>query len=540
VQALLEQAEKKKAQTIPPPVKHAPPPPFKSALRPQVETPKPKRSLGMILGGIALAVALGVGGLLYYQHSRPAGKTAASPEEIQLEHDAKLLQDYGNRDAALDKWRKLAAMPGPLQAEANQAVAQITHQQDIESQEKSVFNQGMAAQKDKKWDEAVALYQKVADLNGPMKDQALQAISSVNELKSGQTAAALEQVKYNQAVAAFGQGDYAGARVLFQQVVDLNVPGSTLAVKAQTQLAEAKAAVQAKQEFDSAVKAQSSGDMDGALSRFQDIASKPGPLQGEAQSRIQSINQTAAANQQKQQAEKALQDNLKKFLDLKGQKKYGDAAALLPTISQSGGDANQLKNDLESAEQSDLQNLTSQFTQAKNKKDIASLQNLKSQFQSLTSGSGAPASQARDYAENQIPAAITQINQANQPKPQPPPVTPPAPAPHAPVVTLIPSGPYHPWARSVQKGQLVPDYNVEGGLKPLDLSMSPVRGAPSGSIVTVKINIDEEGNVLPDHVLLDPSGEGPTVMDAAKKWKFNPPMVKGTAVKTSVAVKVTF
>ena len=70
--------------------------------------------------------------------------------------------------------------------------------------------------------------------------------------------------------------------------------------------------------------------------------------------------------------------------------------------------------------------------------------------------------------------------------------------------------------------------------------MPPVRGAPSGSFVTVKINIDENGDVSPDHVLLDPSGVGPAVMDAAKKWKFNPPMVKGKTVKTSVAVKVTF
>jgi len=237
-----------------------------------------------------------------------------------------------------------------------------------------------------------------------------------------------------------------------------------------------------------------------------------------------------------------LQDNLKKFHDLESQKKYGDAAALLPTISQTGGDANQLKNGLESAEQSDLQNLTNQFNQAKNNKDIGTLQQLKSQFQNLASASGAPATQARDYGENQIPSAIAQINLANQPKPQPPPppAAPVAPPVHAPVVTLIVSGTYRPWTRSVQKGMLVPEYNVQGGLKPLDLSMSPVRGAPAGSFATVKINIDENGNVSPDIVLFDPSGMGPTIMDAAKRWKFNPPIVKGTPVKTSVTVKVTF
>ena len=87
---------------------------------------------------------------------------------------------------------------------------------------------------------------------------------------------------------------------------------------------------------------------------------------------------------------------------------------------------------------------------------------------------------------------------------------------------------------------LVPEYNVEGGLKPVDLSMAPVKGAPSGAFATVKINIDESGNVSPDIVLFDPSGVGPNVMDAAKKWKFNPPTAKGIPVKTSVTVKVTF
>ncbi|MDR3676051.1 MAG: TonB family protein [Acidobacteriota bacterium] len=528
VEALLQQLEQKKAGTPAQPIKPAPPL--------AVGTDKPRRSLGlgMILGGIALAVALGIGAFLHYHHAPSSAGTAASPEEIQLEHDAKLLQDNGNRDAALAKWRDLAARKGTLQSEAQQAIQQMTHQQEIESQEASLFSQGMAAQQDKKWDDAVTAYQKVADLNGPMKDQALQAISSVKELQSGADASTLEKEKYDHAVAALAQQDYAQARILFQQVVDLKVPDSKYAAKAQTQLKDVTAAGQSKQEFEAGVKAQGSGDVSGALARFQDIAAKPGPFQAQAQSRIQQINQVQAANNQKQQMERALQENLKKFHDLESQKKYGDAAALLPSISQTGGDGNQLKNELESAEQSDLQNLTSKFSQAKNNKDVATLQLLRGQFQSLASASGTPAAQARDYAENQIPATITQINQANQPKSQP------SSAPANPVASLIVSGTYRPWTRSVQKGMLVPEYNVVGGLKPLDLRMSPVQGAASGSFVTVKINIDENGNVSPDIVLYDPSGVGPAVMDAAKKWKFAPPMVKGTLVKTSVTVKVTF
>ena len=525
IEALEKQVEQKKAGKTGQPIR--------PALRPAVKTDQPKRSVGMVLGGIALVIALGIGGFLYYHHAQPGRATSASPQELQLEHDAKLLQDYGNRDAALAKWRDLAALPGPLQAEAQQAVAQITRQKDIETQEGSLFSQGLDAQQAKKWDDAVGFYQKVVDLNGSMKDQALQAISSVKELQSGADAATLEKEKYDHAMAALDQQDYAQARVLFQQVLDLKVPGSALAAKAQTQLDLVKATQESQKEYAAADKAQSSGDLKGALAEFQEIAAKPGAFQAPAQTRVQQINQLLAANQQKQQAEKALQDILKKFQDMESQKRYGDAAALLPAISQMGGNGSQLKNELESAEQSDLQNLTNQFNQAKSNKDVASLQQLKGQFQAMASASGAPASQARDYAENQIPAAITQINEANQPKPAAPPA-------RATVVTLIVSGTYRPWSRSVQKGMLVPEYNVEGGLKPVSLTVPPLRGAPGGSFVTLKINIDEDGNVSPDIVLLDPSGVGPTVMEAAKRWKFNPPTVRGVPVKTSVAVKVTF
>ena len=199
---------------------------------------------------------------------------------------------------------RLGRCPGPLQAEAQQAVQRITEQKETEGQEKSLFAQGVQAQQAKKWDDAVSFYQKVADLNGPMKDQAVQAIASVKELQSGATTASLEKEKYDRAVAAANQQDFAQAKILFQQVLDLNVPGSNLAAKAQAQLKDVTTAIQAKQEFAVADSAQNNGDLNGALTRFQDLAGKPGPFQGQAQARVQQINQIQTANQQKQQVGK--------------------------------------------------------------------------------------------------------------------------------------------------------------------------------------------------------------------------------------------
>jgi TonB family protein len=87
---------------------------------------------------------------------------------------------------------------------------------------------------------------------------------------------------------------------------------------------------------------------------------------------------------------------------------------------------------------------------------------------------------------------------------------------------------------------MAPGSSVEGGLKPVNLAMAPIPGAPAGAFVVFMISIDPNGNVTPTRILSDSDGLGPLAMAAAKKWKFNPPTVKGKPVSTSVAVKVAF
>ena len=123
-----------------------------------------------------------------------------------------------------------------------------------------------------------------------------------------------------------------------------------------------------------------------------------------------------------------------------------------------------------------------------------------------------------------------------------PPQTPtPAPAvARNPVVTLISLGDSQPWNGPIQKGQMVPDNLVEGGLKPINLAIPPIPDAPARAEVIFVINIDPNGNVTPIRKTVDDFGLAPRVMAAAKAWKFNPPMVKGMPVSTTIQVKVVF
>jgi hypothetical protein len=127
----------------------------------------------------------------------------------------------------------------------------------------------------------------------------------------------------------------------------------------------------------------------------------------------------------------------------------------------------------------------------------------------------------------------------NVPLPPQTPATAPA-AARNPVVTLISLGDSQPWNRPVQKGQMLPDNLVEGGLKSINLAIPPIPDAPARAEVIFVISVDPNGNVTPIPKTVDDFGLAPRVMAAAKSWKFNPPTVKGTPVSTTIQVKVVF
>jgi TonB family protein len=512
------------------------PAPQAASVSPPAQTAKSK--LPVVIVAIVVAVLAIGGALIYFElghhHHQPSTATAL---ELQLQQEAQQLLQQGELEAALARWKTIEAQHGVLATLAQQEIIQI---QKVEKKEQNLFAQAQAAQSQKKWDDAIALYQQVADLNGALKTQSLQAIANVKALQSGQDLTTLEQQKFAQAQTAFRRQDYSRARDLFEQVVNLNVPGSKLLPQARHQLATLESRLQEQQEFNAAVQLQNSGQLAQAKTQFQVIVQKRGALEGQAQTHLQQIDELIANQQKQKQQAAALEASLQKFKDLEAQKQYGEARAMLVSISQQGGNTGQLENEVNALEQSDFQKLTDRFAQAESSKNASGLQQLAAQFQALARQGGPIAGAARDYATRLIPAAIQQITAAAKPAASvssPPVATAPS---RAPVVTVVTSGTYRPWQGPLRKGQLLPEYNIDGGLKAISLHMPPVANAPAGSFVTIKVNIDEQGNVTPDHIVQDASGIGAEVLDAAKSWKFQPPRVRGKPVRTSILVKVQF
>ncbi len=535
---------------------------------------------------IILAVILAAGGYVFLRQKPPSGP---SVEETRLEAAAQALQDTGDLDAALGKWQELAARNGVLKDEAIRQISLIGSKLQ---QEKDLYSQARAAEEQKHWDEAISLYQKVAAMNGPLRLQAVSAIPIDMQLQRGGDISKIEEQTYHQAEDAMKRNDYSTARGLYQIVLNLQVPNSTLAPKAQAAVDQINQTIKYKTEFDAADKAENSGDLQGALAQFQKIAASPGPFQSQAQDRIPKLNQMINDQAAQQAFNAALQTE--KNGDLNGALAQFKAIAAksggfsqdaenhvqqitdklnfdAATRAQNAGDLNgalaqfkaiaakpgplapdaenhiqQITDQLAAiAQKQQLEAAKQQFDAADHLQSSGDLKGALAQFKAIADGSGPMKSQAQDRV-TQVQALIAENS---KPKPEPKPVAssspahPPTSAPSStgknPVVTVL-VDPSEPWTRGVQKGMVLPNSAVDGGLKAVNTSMAAVPGAAPGSTVMIMINIGEDGSVTPGPVIKDAGGLGKQVADAARSWKFNPPTVKDKPVRTSVAVRVTF
>jgi TonB family protein len=480
--------------------------------------------------------------------------------------------------------------------------------------EKDLFAQAKAAQDARKWDDAIALYTKVADLNGTLKDQALSAIIVIEKLEQGTDITRIEKEKFQQARNTLLREQNLRAQSLFQHVIDLKVPDSP---QAQSALDKLASILRDKAEFDAAEEAQTNGDFQGALKRFQAIAGKPGTYQVKAKARVTHLAQmvsdaiaNAAVMQQFDAAVQAensgdLMGSLAQFRAIAGQGgPFGSEAQIhiqqINEIVSAAADQQIFDDAIRKQNSGDLAGALGEFKalaakpgpmQDESMDRVAMLTHRipdanklggettgRAEFGIVTDPAGAEVLiDGRTYGPSPVHAMLTPgthtyvVKQPGAPPYQntvhldsgtivtktfrnpaghlatemvevrgaTPDVTVISAGPNS-VVTLLPSGDYQPWTWTVQKGQIVPDNSVDGGLKPVSLAIPPVAGAPAGlSIVLLNIRIDPSGRVTSTRVLSDDHGLSPQVMAAAKEWRFNPPTVKGIPVSTSIVADVT-
>ncbi len=528
------------------PVSRAPATAVPPSFAPQLSVPMWKRPIILV----ALVLVLGVSsGGVYFLLRPPPKPTGPSAVELQLKQRAQQLWDQRKVEEALAKWHELESVHGSLQGEAAKEILRL---EKLSQQEKGLFARAQAAQAQNQYAEAIGLYQQVVNLDGVLKNEALQSLATVNQLVTGKSPTEIEKDAYARAEVLYKQGKYEEARDSYLQVIALDLPNSSLRPKAQARsqeitktLAARQAHAQEQQAFNDAMRLKNDGQLEQAKAGFQEVVNMGGELKAQGQSQIQAIESSLAGQESRKMEQQAFNEGL----TLQAGNQPQEARRKFQEVISRNGELKEKAQaqiqmiDQQLADEGKFQQWVAQFNQARQQNDRQRLQALANEFKTLALGGGPLAAGARDYAENQIPLELKRIeNQQEAQKKPPEQAAIPKPASRETAVMVELGGTPRKWTGATRAGQIMSPLYIDGGLTLVSKGLPPDigRGAAPGSFVRIKVNIDEAGSVTPDLVVMDTSGVSQAVMDAVSGWKFSPPKVNGKPVRTTATVKVQF
>ena len=514
------------------------------------EEPKKSPMIMVAVGGI-LIVAIAVVIFLVHKPTPPVPHNLTPTQEERSAKDRAIqFESQHKLKDALNEWGEVQAKHGALANDAADAIAQVQKErasaQELFDQGKTLEGQGNPDSLNK----AISSYQQAEQADQDLKEQAEARIADIQARIAGKTPEQIEQSAFRRGQSAFTLRKYKQAIPDLQSVVERNLPGSTLVPKAKDMLGRAEAALRDEEKFDDAVNKFKSNDMDRAEAIFKDLANRNDDYKADAQNYLKQISDQREAATNAEAKKRAVEAATNQVKDAVNNHQYAQADSLLAQVQKLGGPTDDLRSSINRGYGSEFSQIKGE--EASHQSDAPGLRVVEGKFKDLAQRAGSPrGDNARDEGKDLEGQAVKLEAKVVPPPPQPAPpqpVTPqpvtPPPAPVAaptPVVTLIPSGDFQRWNGPVSKGQMIPDNGIEGGLRPVGkLTIPPIPDAPAKAVVIFIINIDPNGNVTPGRKTVDDFALGPQVMAAARAWKFNPPMVRGKAVSTTIQVRVTF
>jgi serine/threonine-protein kinase len=520
----VEPPKAKPAVEVPPPPKPAPPPPKPAVEAPParpaaapvavpaeiaVEVPLWKKPAGMAIGGVVALVL--VAGLYFGVLRQPSGEQAVTPQEAAPE--AVQLSPADQQQALLDQAQKMAD-GGDYQG----ALAKLTEAEKIQG----------------------PLGNRINDLRKAFNDEIANA--GLRQVRQQ------EAQVWTEAEGHFNAGRFDQAERSFRQVLSLPEGGRR---RADAQRFIKELIPQRKQEESLFAQAQplaQQGDNEGRLQEadrlLQQVIAFNGPRRAEAQKLQDQVKQRLTQlAQEKGEAERqaqiaSLENEIQQ--DIR-RGNFLNARQKLEQIRRLQGDPSRMSGELDRAEQQQLSQLEGQFNSARSQGNRQALERLVPEFRKLAEAGGGVASRARNYAENQIPQAVSDLEAASRPAP-----TPPAPAPAAARSVTCSVAPVTPrkMDRPVSAGSTQSQAFIDGGVvlnagANCALSASALQGIADNAQAMVSVTIDESGSVADGRFLTGDAALGQAALAAAKQsWKFNPPKVNGVAVKTTATVTV--
>jgi hypothetical protein len=221
------------------------------------------------------------------------------------------------------------------------------------------------------------------------------------------------------------------------------------------------------------------------------------------------------------------------------QERFGEARAKARELAGAGGDASGLSNSIQTAEQNKKNQLDAMFDRLKSQNNDRALEQLVAEYRKMIYDGGPLAGDAREMAENRIPAEISRIRTPAKVEP-PTKTTTPAPVTCAASFRSF-APPPEKYTGPLGAGRLISDSYVDGGVK---LTSNPVPTEilqqNCGKSVRIRFDVNEAGKVTAGTVITGDVALGKLLIDVAQKsWQFNPPKVSNTPVKTNTTFQIT-
>jgi eukaryotic-like serine/threonine-protein kinase len=336
------------------------------ALKPYLMTASLIQKRRLIMGGVGVVVLLGsvsVGIPLWRTHrkSRLLGLT-----EKNLREEAERLWDQHEPDQSEEKWKQIQSLHGALENKASQ---QITFIEVQRGEEQDRFEEGnRLLQLDKNNPQARQDLQEVVDLHLWHAADAQKALNN-NIEQSPQKANALaeqEQALFQEAERLFVGGNYDSSRRRFRDLLNLQVPNSTLRPKAEEYLNKIRALNDDKKNYDAALLDLQNERWDAAREEFRQIIDHKGASKDKAQKQLGKI---AIA-----------QNEIGAISELVHSQSYLVAKNRIDSMQEWPKSSERLRQALVSAEQQDFDSIKFRSQGLLQKQDIGALEHLQDEL----------------------------------------------------------------------------------------------------------------------------------------------------------------
>ena len=320
-------------------------------------------------GLIALVVvgttSIGILALRTFRRSRLSLVT-----ESKLRDEAEQLWNRHESDQAEEKWGEIQALRGALASRAKQEIESIEKKR---SEEQQLFLEGeRLLQQDKDDPKGREELQAIVDMHLWHAEAAQSALDSIQQASQiGGDFSKQEQSLFDQGEQLFQKGNYDASGRRFRDLLNLQVPNSTLRPKAQGYLNKIRAMGIDKKDYDAALQELENENWVVANNAFAQIADRKGPLGEEARKQLDKI---ASA----QRAIAAVEVQI-------GAGSYIAAKDKLDSVKQWPKSFDRLQHQLLAAEQQEFNSLRSRSQSFLKNQDAAGLEHLQDELNIFSS-----------------------------------------------------------------------------------------------------------------------------------------------------------